>query len=236
MSTTIVDLACRKDEPMKAKWVTFDCFGTLMDWQTGFRNALASVAGGETDALIDAYHQAEHKTQDEGPTRPYRDVLKLTLQRAAATIGLKLHDHDADVLARTWTNMPIFPDTAASLDQLHSDGWKIAILTNCDNELFSETAATFPVKIDMLVTSQEVGSYKPSLGHFKEFEKRSGVAHDRWVHAAVSWYHDMQAAQVLGIKRIWVDREHTGQDASIVTAHIHDMASLPGALRSFGIE
>lgn len=220
---------------MEDKWVTFDCFGTLMDWQTGFRNALAPIAGDQTEALVAAYHQAEHTTQDEAPTRPYRDVLKLTLQRAADSIGLELDEHDADVLARTWADMPVFPDTAASLDQLHADGWKIAILTNCDNELFEKTAAAFPVKLDMLVTSQEVGSYKPSLGHFKEFEKRSGVAHDRWVHAAVSWYYDMRPAQVLGIKRVWVDRENTGQDASIVTAHIHDMASLPGTLRAFAI-
>jgi 2-haloacid dehalogenase len=220
---------------MKDKWVTFDCFGTLMDWQTGFRKALASIAGDETDALVDAYHQAEHETQDEGPTRPYRYVLKLTLQRAADSIGLKLSDDDADVLARSWADMPIFPDTAASLDQLHADGWKIAILTNCDNELFAKTEASFPAKIDMLVTSQKVGSYKPSLGHFEAFEKRSGVARDRWVHAAVSWYHDMRPAQLLGIKRVWVDRENTGQDPSIVTAHIHDMAGLPGALRSFNI-
>jgi 2-haloacid dehalogenase len=220
---------------MKDKWVTFDCFGTLMDWQTGFRKALASIAGDKTDALVDAYHQAEHKTQDEGPTRPYRDVLKLTLQRAAYAIGLKLSDYDADVLARTWVDMPIFPDTEAALNRLHADGWKIAILTNCDNALFAKTEARFPVKIDMLVTSQEVGSYKPSLGHFEEFEKRSDVARDRWVHAAVSWYHDMRAAQQLGIKRVWVDRENTGQDPSIVTAHIHDMASLPGALRSFSV-
>jgi 2-haloacid dehalogenase len=220
---------------MKDKWVTFDCFGTLMDWQTGFRRALASIAGNRADALVNAYHQAEHTTQDEGPTRPYREVLKLTLERAADSIGLKLGDSDADVLARTWADMPIFPDTEASLNQLHADGWKIAILTNCDNELFEKTEATFPVKIDMLVTSQEVRSYKPSLGHFEAFERRSGVVRDRWVHAAVSWYHDMCAAQLLGIRRVWVDRERTGQDASIVTAHIHDMASLPGTLRSFDL-
>ena len=221
---------------MADKWVTFDCFGTLMDWQTGFRRAVASIAGGRAAALVEAYHQAEHETQDAGPTRPYRDVLRLTMQRAGETVGLSLDDHDADVLARTWAEMPIFPDTEASLRQLHVDGWKIAILTNCDNALFAKTEATFPVKLDMLVTSQEVGSYKPSLGHFKEFEKRSGVARDRWVHAAVAWYHDMRPAQELGIKRVWVDRENTGQDPSICTVHIHDMAGLPEVLRSFGIE
>jgi 2-haloacid dehalogenase len=220
---------------MKDKWVTFDCFGTLMDWQTGFRKALASIAGDKTAALVDAYHSEEHKTQDAGPTRPYREILKLSLQRAADTMDLKLNDAEADILALTWAEMPIFPDTKASLDQLHADGWKVAVLTNCDNELFAKTEAVFPVKLDMVVTSQDVGSYKPSLGHFNEFAKRSGVDRDRWVHAAVSWYHDMKAAEVLGLKRVWVDRENTGQDPSICTAHIHDMASLPRTLRSFNV-
>jgi 2-haloacid dehalogenase len=197
---------------------------------------LTSVANDRTDALVEAYHEAEAATQDEAPSRPYRDVLKVTLQRAGTSIGLALSDHDADVLARTWADMPIFPDTEAALRQLHADGWKIGILTNCDNALFAQTRARFPVEIDMLVTSEEVGSYKPSMGHFEGFQKRSGVESARWVHAAVSWYHDMRPARALGIRRVWVDREHTGQDASIVTAHIHDMASLPGTLRSFNVD
>ena len=220
---------------MQDKWVSFDCFGTLMDWQSGFRRALASVAGAHSDALVEAYHQAEHTTQDEAPSRPYREVLQLTLRRAADSIGLTLTDDDADVLARSWGDMPVFADTAASLRQLHEDGWKLAVLTNCDNALFAKTQDVFPVRLDLVITSQEVGSYKPSLGHFQAFEQRTGVSRDRWVHAAVSWYHDMQPAALLGIRRVWVDRETTGQDASICTAHIHDMASLPPTLRSFNI-
>ena len=233
MSTSIV--AGTGGSMMADKWVTFDCFGTLMDWQTGFRHALATVAGDRADELVAAYHAAEHATQDAAPTRPYRDVLRMTLRQAAACIGLRLDDKAADVLAETWSDMPIFPDTADALGQLHADGWKFAVLTNCDDALFAKTAATFPVPLDMLVTSQEVGSYKPSLGHFDAFAKRSGVQRDRWVHAAVSWYHDMRPAQMLGIRRVWVDRERTGQDAAICTAHIHDMASLPGVLRSFDV-
>jgi 2-haloacid dehalogenase len=88
----------------------------------------------------------------------------------------------------------------------------------------------------MLVTSEEVGSYKPALGHFEAFEKRSGVSRDRWVHAAVSWFHDMRPARDLDIRRVWVDREDTGQDPSICSAHIRDMASLPTVLRSFRVD
>lgn len=92
------------------------------------------------------------------------------------------------------------------------------------------------MSLDMVVTAQEVGSYKPRLPHFEIFERRSGVERSRWVHAAVSWYHDMRPARSLGIRRVWVDRERTGHDPSIVTAHIHDLASLPATLRSFGLD
>ncbi len=221
---------------MEPKWVSFDCFGTLMDWQTGFRRAVASVAGEKADALIAAYHAAEHATQNADPSRPYRDVLRVTLERAAGVVGLALDEKQADVLSRTWTDMPVFSDTEDALNQLHADGWQIAILTNCDNGLFAQTRARFPVAIDMLVTSEEVGSYKPALGHFEAFEKRSGVSRDRWVHAAVSWFHDMCPARDLGIRGVWVDREDTGQDPSICSARIRDMASLPAVLRSFRVD
>jgi 2-haloacid dehalogenase len=220
---------------MRQKWVTFDCYGTLMDWQTGFRNALASVAEDRTDELVEAYHAAEAATEDEAPSRSYKDVLRLTLQRAAKTIGLPLDDQAANVLARRWAEMPIFPDTEAALAELRSDGWKLGVLTNCDDDLFERTRARFAVPIDMVVTAQQVGSYKPGLAHFEGFERRSGVDRARWVHAAVSWYHDMRPAEALGIKRVWVDREHSGHDASIATAHLHDLAGLPATLRSLAI-
>jgi 2-haloacid dehalogenase len=197
---------------------------------------VASVAGEKADALIAAYHEAEHATQDADPRRPYSDVLRVTLERAAVAVGLALDGEQADVLARTWSDMPIFPDTEDALNQLHADGWQVAILTNCDNGLFAQSLARFPVAIDMLVTSEEVGSYKPALGHFEAFEKRSGVSRDRWVHAAVSWFHDMRPARDLDIRRVWVDREDTGQDPSICSAHIRDMASLPTVLRSFRVD
>jgi 2-haloacid dehalogenase len=218
-----------------AKWVSFDCFGTLIDWQSGFRRVLASMAGDRVDQLVRAYHEAEAGTQSEDLTRPYRDVLTSTLSKAADSIGLTLSPTQAKTLVTEWGSHPIFPDTLPALREMHADGWKVAILTNCDADLFAATLPIFAGQVDMVITSAEVKDYKPGLGHFNEFEKRTGVARDRWVHAAVSWWHDMRPAKLLGIRGVWVDREHTGQDDSICTAHIHDMASLPGTLRSFSI-
>ena len=220
---------------MTDRWVTFDCFGTLMDWHTGFRRALAPIAGEDADGLIEAYQAAELQTLSERPWQLYEEVLRSALQRAADARGVCLAASDADVLSRTWADMPIFPDTEASLKRIVADGWKIAVLTNCDDALFAETARTLPVAFDLVVTAQQVGSYKPDPGHFLEFERRSGVRRDRWVHAGVSWHHDMRAAQQFGIARIWVDRDDTGQDPSICTAHIRDMASLPDTLRRLGV-
>ena len=217
------------------KWVTFDCFGTLIDWQTGFRHILASVAGSRVDELVDAYHKAEADTQNEDKSRSYKDVLTATLRKAADSIGLPLTGMQAEALVTQWGSLPIFPDTLPALREMHRDGWKVGILTNCDSDLFAKTLPTFEGQVDMVITSAEVRDYKPGLGHFNEFGRRTGIDRDRWVHAAVSWWHDMRPAKTLGIRGVWVDRENTGHDASICTAHIRDMASLPGTLRSFNI-
>ena len=125
-----------------------------------------------------------------------------------------------------WQTLEAFPDTVPALRELQAQGWKLGILTNCDNDLFASTRAALGVEIDLVVTAEEVRSYKPALGHFERFEERSGVRRADWVHAAVSWWHDMVPARELGLRRVWVDREDSGHDPSIVTARVPDMASL----------
>jgi 2-haloacid dehalogenase len=115
------------------RWVTFDCFGTLIDWLTGFRAILAPAAGARTDELISAYHAFERELEVEKPHRLYRDVLTSGVSQAAAKIGLDLPADDADLLARRWGEQPLYADTLASLDQLRRAGWKIGVLTNCDD-------------------------------------------------------------------------------------------------------
>ncbi len=109
---------------------------------------------------------------------------------------------------------------------LRDHGFKLGILTNCDDDLFESTRAALGVDIDLVVTAEQVRSYKPALGHFERFEATTGVDRSDWVHAAVAWWHDMVPARELGLTRVWVDREHSGHDASIVTHHVHDMAGL----------
>lgn len=217
------------------KWVTFDCFGTLMDWQAGFRRILEGVAGQRADNLVRAYHDAEVATEGDDPARSYKDVLTLTLRRAADAIALPLSAEQSESLVREWGTLPVFPDTEPALSALKADGWRLGILTNCDDDLFARTRAAFPVELDHVVTAQQVGSYKPGLAHFERFERDTGVERSRWVHAAVSWWHDIKPAQELGLARIWVDRENSGHDATIATARIPDLTALPATLRSLPI-
>ncbi len=114
----------------------------------------------------------------------------------------------------------------AALEELQRQGWKLGILTNCDEDLFESTRTALGVEIDAVVTAEAVRSYKPALGHFERFETVTGADRRHWVHAAVSWWHDMVPARELGLRRVWVDREDSGHDASIVTARVPDMASL----------
>jgi 2-haloacid dehalogenase len=203
------------------RWITFDCFGTLVDWQTGFRQILRPLLGDRVEAVVAAYHEVEPEVERALAKAPYTTILRESLSRAA---GSSLSD--PDVLAQHWCELPVFDDTEPSLTALRDAGWKLGILTNCDNDLFAATRERLPVPIDLVVTAEEVGNYKPDLAHFVEFEKRTGVDRADWVHAAVSYFHDMVPATELGLRRIWVDREKTGQDPASVSARVTSLAEL----------
>ena len=216
------------------RWISFDCFGTLIDWRAGYRAILEPLAGARTQALIDAYHEFEHPIEKERPHKLYREVLQLAVERGAEKIGLALPSGQSDALVRRWADLPIYPDTASALGALREAGWKIGILTNCDEDLFAGTLARHPVlRPDLLVTAERVRSYKPDLGHFNRFAAETKVGRGRWVHAACSWFHDVVPAHGLGIATVYVDRERTGQkgeEATRVMTGVADLATVAAAL------
>jgi len=212
------------------KWITFDCFGTLIDWHKGYRAILAPIAGARTDALIDTYHRFERALEAERPHRLYRNVLAEGLREAAREIGLALRPGEADALAEKWGELPLYGDVPEALAKLRASGFKIGILTNCDDDLFARTIRRFPrPHPDLVVTAQQVESYKPELGHFRRFEQRSGVERRNWVHAACSWFHDIEPARRIGIARVWVDRDRTGHDPSAASRVLPDVRELSEA-------
>lgn len=209
-------------------WISFDCFGTLVDWNGGFKRCLYDLAGERAPELVEAYHRHEPDVERE-PFRLYRDVTRIALERAAHEIGFPLKSSDAGVLADRWDELPPFSDTLPALNELRADGWSLAVLTNCDDDLFARTQARLGFTFDELVTAQQVRSYKPGLAHFEAFRRRREP--QQWVHAACSWFHDIEPASRLGLPRIWIDRDRTGQDPSTASAVLPDLTKLPQTAR-----
>jgi len=216
---------------MATRWVTFDCFGTLVDWNAGFRALLQPIAGRETSNLLHGYHRFERVLESERPPRLYKEVLATSLDRAARELGLSLNDVQLNLPSANWAALPLFDDVEEALDALHREGYKLAVLTNCDDDLFAETQRRFHVPFDLVVTAEQVGDYKPSPNHFRYFSRVSGVDHADWVHVACSWYHDIIPARDQGIKRIWIDRELTGEDSGAASIRLLSATALPMAVR-----
>jgi 2-haloacid dehalogenase len=210
------------------KWLTFDCYGTVADWNTCMRGALEGVA--DAARLLTAYHQAELELEAGPDWRPYRDILSAGLARAAEREELALPPGGPDALARAWPDMAIFADAGPALGALRDRGWRLAFLTNCDEDLFASTRARLPVPFEEWVTAEEVHSYKPDLAHFRRFEEKTGVIRTNWIHVANSWVHDMLPAARMGLRSVWVDRDLTGHPARLADRRITSMRRLPEAV------
>jgi 2-haloacid dehalogenase len=214
------------------RWITFDCFGTLVDWNTGFDAILRPLAGDQTPALIDAYHRVERVLEAESPHRLYRDVLTTGLLTAAAEAGVSITDEQARALPDRWGTLPVFSDVEPMLAGLRAEGYRLGVLTNCDDDLFAITGKSFLLPFDLVVTAERVRDYKPSLSHFRFFARSTGAHKENWVHVARSWHHDIRPARELDLPRIWVDRDNTGDDASAATIRVTSAVDVSVAIAS----
>jgi 2-haloacid dehalogenase len=212
------------------RWVTFDCFGTLVDWHTGFARVVQPIAGERTAELLSAYHRAERRLERDVPHRRYRNVLVDALLAAAAETGVAMSEAESARLPETWGSQPVFPDVEPMLAALRQTGCSIGILTNCDIDLFAGTERAFQQPFDLVVTAETVKDYKPAPAHFRYFERATGVERRAWVHVACSWYHDIQPARDLGIRRVWLDRDRTGEDPASASAYVRSARDVPDAV------
>jgi 2-haloacid dehalogenase len=212
-------------------WATFDCYGTLVDWETGMGRAIRSVVPDRAEEVLRTYYQMERMVEHERPFRRYRDVLAVALDRAAKALGVRLNPGDEQVLATTLPDWPVFPDVGPALSALREDGWKLAILSNVDEDLIAGTRERLPVPFDGLVTAQEVQSYKPDHGHWRRFREKYGVPPERHVHVARSYFHDIQPARALGLRAVWINRSNDPDDPALASAVLPDLAGLPETLR-----
>ncbi len=215
---------------MADKWLTFDCYGTIADWNTGMGGALEAIAGPESGRLLGAYHRAELELEAGPGWMPYREVLTSGLAWAAEREGITLPDGGAEAFVRAWPQMPVFEDAGPALTALREHGWHLAMLTNCDDDLFASTRPRLPVEFDLWVTAQEVGGYKPDLGHFRRFAEKAAVTKSNWIHVANSWVHDILPAARMGLRSVWVDRDLTGHPAKLAERRITAMRRLPDAV------
>jgi 2-haloacid dehalogenase len=183
------------------RWATFDCYGTLVDWNAGIRAELARVFGDDrADELLDRYHEVEPEIQREDPAKPYREVLTEAMRRLGAADG------DATGLAASLPDWPPFPEARAALFEAHDDGWKLSILSNTDRDLLDATLERLGVPIDHSVVAGEIGSYKPAHRHWERFFEETDADRERYVHVAQSHFHDIVPATELGLRTIWINR------------------------------
>jgi 2-haloacid dehalogenase len=177
------------------RWATFDCYGTLIDWDGGIR----AVVGEERLAR---YHEVEPRVQAENPALSYRDVMREVLHR--------LDFDDPDALGRSLPLWQVFREVPGALGLARERGWKLAILSNTDRDFIEASMKRIDVPFELAIVASEVGSYKPALGHWRAFEAQVGRLPD--VHVGASHFHDVVPAMALGVPTIWINRKsETGE-------------------------
>jgi 2-haloacid dehalogenase len=193
--------------PMPGRWATFDCYGTLVDWEGGFRDAFRSLwPDADVEALLRSYHQAEPRIQVEGGDLTYREVLGNSLQAVADEAGLAVPAGQDDALAASLPGWSPFPEVPAALAEAREQGWKLAALSNTDPDLLAASIDAIGVPFDLRITAAEAGSYKPAPGHWERFFADSGAERTDHVHVAASLFHDIEPAQRLGLTAVWINR------------------------------
>jgi 2-haloacid dehalogenase len=212
------------------RWATFDCYGTLIDWERGIREALVRLwPDSDAHKSLARYHEIEPRIQATGPTLPYREVVARTLESIAEAEGLELRPLDREALAESLPTWPAFPEVRRSLEEVVSRSWRWGILSNTDPDLLAASILNIGVQPDLVVTVHEAGSYKPAHGHWNVFRERAHADPSRHVHVAASVFHDIGPAAELGIPAIWINR--LGEDSDLPRAgELPDLAGLPDTL------
>jgi 2-haloacid dehalogenase len=184
------------------RWATFDCYGTLVDWNGGIGRELERLFGADrASTMLHRYHQVEPEVQREEPTRSYRNVLAVTLSRLGDVPG-----DEEDALGRSLPQWPAFPEVRASLEEARSRGWKLAILSNTDREFIDASMEQIGVPFELAIVASEIGSYKPAHKHWAEFYAQTGADPVGHAHVGASLFHDVAPARELGLRTIWINR------------------------------
>ncbi|HEY7589768.1 MAG TPA: haloacid dehalogenase type II [Candidatus Limnocylindrales bacterium] len=189
--------------------LTFDCYGTLIDWEAGILAAIRrvlgrGVAGVPDDAILESYARAE-AALEAGPYRRYREVLAEAMRQVGRELGVAVDDEAAAAFGGSVGEWPAFPDSAEALGVL-ANRYRLGVITNCDDDLFAASNRRLGVTFDWVVTAEQVGSYKPDPRNFEAALDRIGLPRERILHVAQSLFHDHVPARRLGLATAWIDR------------------------------
>jgi 2-haloacid dehalogenase len=207
------------------RWVTFDCYGTLIDWNGGIRAQLARLWPDEdADAMLRRYHEVEPEAQRDDPTSRYREVMR----RALSRLG-DVPEGGEDALGESLPRWSAFREVPAALAELRARGWKLAILSNTDRDFIEASKTTLGVPFDETIVASEIGSYKPAHRHWDEFFARTNAPRARHVHVAASVFHDIVPANELGLVCVWINRLGEISDTK-PTRELPDLELLPDTL------
>lgn len=221
----------------RPRWLTFDCYGTLIQWDEGLGDAVARILGrrGATidpAAFIAAYDRHEHRLEQEPPHRSFREVAGTGLRLALADFGLDADERDAATLTDAIGAMPPFPEVVETLAVLKAAGFPLCIISNTDDDVIAGNVAQLGGHIDRVVTAQQAGAYKPAQGIFRYAHAALGVEGSEIVHVCASPHLDLVATRDLGLRDVWIDRG-TGRQAPEGYAPDAVLPSLDGLLPLF---
>jgi len=211
------------------RWATFDVYGTLIDWMGGIGGELARIWPDEAaDELLARYHELEPRVED-GRAIPYRQVLAETLALLASEEGLVFPAGEEDALGESLPSWRPFPEVPGSLAELRSRGFKLVPLSNTDPDFLAASLERIGVPVDGQVTAADAGSYKPASGHWERFFDRYDANRKNHVHVAASLFHDIEPANRLGLKAVWINR--LGEESDLPrAAELRDLSRLPDVL------
>jgi 2-haloacid dehalogenase len=222
--------------------VTFDCYGTLIDWEAGIVAALRSVLEPravvrDDDQLLELFARIEAPLQ-AGPYRPYREVLDLALAELCHRLGFQPTPAEVGAISRSLPTWKPFPDTVAALSAL-KQRFQLGVISNVDDELFAHSARLLETPFDWVVTAEQVRTYKPARNNFHRALERIGLPWDQVLHVAQSLFHDIAPARSLGLATVWVDRRGNRPGSGATPAPpptarpdlvVPDLASLVGLI------
>jgi 2-haloacid dehalogenase len=224
----------------RPRWITFDCYGTLIQWDEGLlayvRQMLERKGGVDLDRFINIYDHHEHRQEQTPPWRSFADISRQSMALTLEALGLVCQPEDAEGLIQRIGQMPPFPEVPGTLKWLKEQGFRLCIVSNTDDEIIAGNVAQLGGYIDRVITAQQAQAYKPDHRLFEHAHRQLGVGIDEVLHICASPHLDLEAAKGMGFRCVWIDRGTKRKPLADYTpdATLPDVSRVPDYIRSHG--